>query len=62
MYYDIFSKANEILNLSETIYIKRTADTFYMHTYLTLSLCILFKITCKYISFVIVMILNINRV
>ena len=44
MYNDIFEK-EKIYGFLETIYIKRTADKFYIPTYLTLNLLMLINIT-----------------
>ena len=45
MYNDIFQKKNINHVFLEKINIKGTADRFYMHTYLTLTLFMLFIIT-----------------
>ena len=43
MYHDIFSRGKELCFL-ETIDINERADKFYMHTYLTLTLFMIFNI------------------
>ena len=48
MYHDIFQKENNY-NILETIDIKVTSATFYMHAYLVITLFMLFNFTWKYI-------------